>query len=99
MSLHGLHSKSAGCVAWGNYRVYFEIRISSFELTLTEFDDIYKEIALVGYYSNYLTPNITKDNNTVSYNGKRFLKELQYNLNELPGVITGELGEAKFQDL
>ena len=58
-----------------------------FELTLTEFDDIYKEIALVGYYSSYLTPNITKFNNIIPFNGKRFIKEGQYSLDELQQAI------------
>ena len=49
-----------------------ESKTNPFKLPLTEFDDIYKEIAPVCFYSNYLTSNITKDNNTVSYNGKRF---------------------------
>ena len=64
-----------------------ESKINPFELTLTEFDDIYKEIALVGYYSTYLTPNITKDNNTLICNGKRIIEEGQYDLNELEEAI------------
>ena len=62
-----------------------------FELTLTEFDDIYKEIALVGYYSTYLTPNITKFNNIISCNASSTrstkLKEGQYSLDELQQAI------------
>ena len=64
-----------------------ESKINPFKLTLTEFDDIYKEIALVGYYSTYLTPNITKDNNTLISNGKRIIEEGQYDLNELEEAI------------
>ena len=64
-----------------------ESKTNTFKLTLTEFDDIYKEIALVGYYSNYLTPNITKYNNVLPYNGKRLIQEGLYSLDELQEAI------------
>lgn len=71
-----------------------------FELTLTEFDDIYKEVALVGYFSTYLTPNITTSNNSFIYNGKKVsIKEGFYNLNSLQDMINRSGCDISFEEI